>query len=136
MAIIGRRKMGKIDLAKLKVGFQGKPFNQLVKHHLKRQNTRQLFEGALGTKAMLPASAQPLCEGFIDRWNERVYDREFWYLDTAEVSSNIVEDARSLLETAGVPTDDETLFNMFQIVVLSYAYSASDQPNMRKFIGI
>lgn len=43
MAIIGRRKMGKIDLAKLKVGFQGKPFNQLVKHHLKRQNTRQLF---------------------------------------------------------------------------------------------
>ena len=57
MAIIGRRKMGKIDLAKLKVGFQGKPFNQLVKHHLKRQNTRQLFEGALGTKAMLPASA-------------------------------------------------------------------------------
>jgi len=136
LAIIGRRKMEKIDLAKLKVGFQEKPFNQLVKHHLKKQNTRQLFEGALGTKAMLPASAQPLCEGFIDRWNERVYDREFWHLDTAQVFSNIIEDARLLLETAGVLTDDETLFNMFQIVVLSYAYSASDQPNMRKFIGI
>ena len=53
---------------------------------------------------------------------------------TSEVFSEIIEDARSLLLSINAPTDDETLFNMFQVVILSYAYSASDQPAMRKFI--
>lgn len=85
---------------------------------------------------MLPPDARSLAMDFIDRWNERVYEKQFWRMDTSEVFSDIVEDARSLLVSAGAPTDDETLFNMCQIVILSYAYSAVQQKNMRKFIGI
>ncbi len=85
---------------------------------------------------MLPESAFEIAIGFIDIWNDRGYDKSLWSKDTSEVFLAIVEDARSLLSSAGIPIDDETLFNMFQIVVLSYAYSASDQRKMRKFIGI
>ena len=87
---------------------------------------------------MLPSSARHLAEGFIYRWGEAVYvyNKEFWHTDTSKIFLRITEDARLVLESSGAPTDDETLFNMFQIVVLSYAYSASDQPKMRKFIGI
>ncbi len=77
---------------------------------------------------------QSLAVDFIDRWNERVYEKSFWQTDTSEVFSEIIEDARSLLLSINAPTNDETLFNMFQVVILSYAYSASDQPTMRKFI--
>ena len=129
--------MEEINIEQLKIGYRGKPFNLLVKHHLKRTKTAEKLRVAImGTTAMLPPDARSLAMDFIDRWNERVYEKEFWCMDTSEVFSHIVEDARSLLVSAGAPTDDETLLNMFQIVVLSYAYSASGQPNMRKFIGI
>ncbi len=129
--------MERINLERLKVQFKGKPFNKLIKYHLKRQgNADKLRQETVGTMAMLPESAYGLCMDFIDRWNDRAYEQSFWRRDTSEVFSEITEDAHSLLSSAGIPTDDETLFNMFQIVVLSYAYSASDQPKMRKFIGI
>ncbi len=90
----------------------------------------------MGTMGMLPESAHQIAIDFIDRWNQRVYEQSFWTKDTSEVFVEIIEDARLVLSSAGIPSDDEALFNMFQIVVLSYAYSASDQRKMRKFIGI
>ena len=129
--------MEDINIEKLKRGFKGKPFNRLIRAHLKKQKTpSNLLNSCVGTVEMLPPSARNLAKGFIDKWNQRAYDREFWKTDTSVIFSEIVSDARKFLLEAGAPTDDETLFNMFQIVVLSYAYSASDQPNMRKFVDI
>ena len=127
--------MREVDLEKLKVQFQGAPFYRLIEQHLKRQkNTDKLREASVATIALLPEIAQPIAVEFIDRWNERAYEKSFWQTDTSEVFSKIIEDARSLLLSFNAPTDDETMFNMFQVVILSYAYSASDQPAMRKFI--
>lgn len=74
--------------------------------------------------------------GFIDRWNVRVYDRAFWDADCAPVFDEIVEDARTVLRTRGLPADDETLSDLFQIVTLNDAYSASDQRKIREFMRI
>ena len=41
-----------------------------------------------------------------------------------------------LLNAAGVTPDDETLFNIFQVVTLNFAATASEQPTLRKFMGI
>jgi hypothetical protein len=124
-----------INLEELKVQFKGKPFNQLIEYHLRRQkNTKKLREAAVGTIAMLPQSVQSIAVDFIDKWNEKAYEESFWQRDTSDVFSEIIEDARSLLSSFEEPADDETLFNMFQVVVLSYAYSASDQPTMQKFM--
>ena len=141
LLLLKRRKrtepMQEIDIEELKAGFKGKPFNQLVQAQLRRHiDSDTCRKAVLGTMEMLPPSAYPLAETFIDRWTERVYEKEFWLLDTSMVFSQVTEDARTLLLEAGAPTDDETLFNMFNIVVMSYAYSATEQPNMRKFIGM
>ena len=84
---------------------------------------------------MLPEEARPLIEPFIDRWNIRAHEKDFWQMDTACVFDEIIEDARKVLSESRIPFDDDALFNMFNIIVLSYAYSAYDQPKMRKFIG-
>ena len=126
----------RIDIENIRIQFKGKPFNQLIKHHLKKQKPRQIYDGLQGTMAMLPENARSTLENFIDRWNEKTYDKELWQKDTSQVFTEIVDDARSILSPIGAPTDDETLFNMFQIVVLTYSWNASDQPNMQKFIGI
>ncbi|MDP3111690.1 MAG: hypothetical protein Q8M71_06280 [Thermodesulfovibrionales bacterium] len=131
-------KQRKIVLDELKVSFKGRPFYQLVAHHLKEQhyNARQFQMSVMGTIEILPRKAQSFAMDFIDRWNEQCYDKEFWQMDSSKILMMITDDARQILEVENVPADDETLFNMFQIVVLSYAYSAVDQPKMREFIGI
>lgn len=129
--------MQKINFEELKAGFKGKSFNLLIKAHVRRhKGSDTCRKAAHGTMEMLPPSAYCLASDIIDKWNERAYEKEFWFMDTSVIFSQITEDARALLLEAGAPTDDETLFNMFQVVVLSYACAAIDQPIMRKFIGI
>jgi hypothetical protein len=108
----------------------------LINQHLNRQSQDQGIQGINGTTAMLSDQARGLVEGFIDRWNLRAYDRAFWQTDTASVFDDITEDAKNVLSDKGLAVDDDTLFNMFNIVALSYAYSAYDQPKMREFMGV
>lgn len=128
--------MKPVNLAELRTQYSGSRFCQLVQHHVRRQSQGQRMQGIQGTVAMLPEAARSLAEGFIDRWNARVYDPHFWQRDTASVFDEIIDDARSVLRSLGLANDDEAAFNLFNIVVLSYAYSADDQPKMREFMGI
>jgi hypothetical protein len=128
--------MRSINLPELRAQFVGTPFCDLVQHHLRRQSQHNRIQGLQGTIALLPESARSLAEGFIDRWNAKVYDREFWQRDTSDVFDDIVADARTVLRPIGLATDDEAAGNLFNIIVLNYAYSAYDQPKMREFMGI
>ncbi|WP_165797295.1 hypothetical protein [Solimonas fluminis] len=125
-----------INLTELRNQFSGKRFCELIQHHLARQNQRERVAGLQGTIAILPEAVRGLSEGFIDRWNGRVYNQDFWQQDTADVFDEIIADARRLLGPLGFATDDEAAFNLFNIVVLNYAYSAHDQPKMREFMTI
>lgn len=128
--------MRSLNLEELREQFRGTRFSQLVQHHLNRQSQDQRIDGIRGTIEMLPEHARPLVEGFIDRWNVRAYEQQFWQTDTALVFEEIMQDARIVLLSIGLSVDDEVAFNMFNIVVLSYAYSAYDQPKMREFMGL
>jgi hypothetical protein len=125
------------NLKEIEEGFRGKPFNQLIAHHLRSQSRRQRREGMFGTIAQMPKQVQPTIEHWIDKWNCSLYNYEFWREDTSEIFNRIIQDARAYLHENNYSTyDDELLFNMFNIVVLNYAYTAEDQRAMREFIGI
>ena len=128
--------MQKINLEEARQGFHGKAFCTLVKHHLDRQKQDTRIRGIQGTIEMLPEDARPLTVPFTDHWNARAYEKDFWQMDTATVFDEIIDDAKSVLSESGIQFDDETLFNMFNIIVLNYAYSAHNQPKMKEFIGI
>ncbi|OGW66586.1 MAG: hypothetical protein A3H49_07970 [Nitrospirae bacterium RIFCSPLOWO2_02_FULL_62_14] len=128
--------MNPVNLEELREQFRGTCFSQLVQHYLNRQSQDQRIDGIRATIETLPERARPLAEEFIDRWNVRAYDEQFWQKDTALVFGEIIEDARSVLSPLGLSADDEAVFNMFNIVVLNYAYSAYDQPKMRSFMGL
>jgi hypothetical protein len=130
------RKHRTINLSELRAGFVGRPFHKLIHHHLNHQSQDQRIQGINGTIAMLPEQARGLVEGFIDRWNSQAYDKDFWKTDTASVFDDITEDAKKVLSEQHIKNDDETLFNIFNIIVLNYAFSAYDQPKMREFMGI
>lgn len=129
-------RMKPVNSAELRVQFTGTRFCQFVQHLLRRQSQSERTQGVFGIIALLPEAARTLAEEFIDRWNTRAYDRDFWQRDTADVFDEIIDDARSVLRPLGLATDDEAAFNLFNIVVLNYAYSACDQQKMREFMGI
>ncbi len=125
-----------IDLEELKSGFLGKPYKLLVQQHVKRGNAQFIMGAIDGTKRMLPPGATNHLVDFIDRWNRQAYDASFWMRDSAKVLSDVIEEARTSLSEAGITTDEETLFDVFQLVTLTFALNASLQPELRKFAGI
>ena len=90
----------------------------------------------MGIISDLPDNARWIAESFIEHWNGRGYDAEFWRTDCSLVFEEIVEDARRLLASRKVPTSDQLLFDLFVIVTLNFAHSASRQRSFRKFAGI
>jgi len=125
-----------IDLRELRRGYCGKRYADLVKHHLERQDQGKRMQAFKEMVAMLPEDVIPLVEDFVDRQNANGCVQSFWQRDCAQVLDEILEDARTLVRSVDHRADDETLFNLFNIVTLNHAYSAAAQPEMRKFMGI
>jgi len=126
-----------ITIEQLKEQYSGIPFNQLINEHLKKSYSRQFILNAIkGTLDLLPKPARGICGDLVDRWGAQILNQYFWRTDTAIVLTQITDDARNILISVGAPVDDETLFNIFQIIVLNYAYNAFDQPRLRKIMGI
>lgn len=112
-------------------------FFELVEDHLKKQSKDSLQEGVMGTIELFPEHAKNLAVDFIDRWNMiALNNKNLWSYNTSKVFCNVIEDAKNVFCKNNIQYDDEMLFNMFQIVVMSYAYSASINPRLRKAMGI
>lgn len=156
--------MGSINLPELSARFAGTRFSELVQHHLEGSQQERIL-ALHQTTILLSEVARGVAEGSIDRWNARAYDRDFWrrepaevaqrvvnefierwnaqvYVsgfwqrDTSEVFDDIVADARTALRPLGLETDDDAAFNLFNIIVMNYAFKAYNEPNLREFMGI
>jgi hypothetical protein len=128
--------MEAINLDEIRTQLKGKPFYRMVEHHLDGKTQDKRIYELQGTIAMLPGKLQKLAEDFIAHWNQRAYNNEFWQTDTSNVFDEIVADAEDVISEAGLHFDDKTLFKMFNIVVLSYAQRAYNQPEIKKSMGL
>ena len=128
--------MRSVDLKALRAQFEGTSLAQLVEHHLRRQSQSERINGMQGTLAMLPPAARDAAEQFIDEWNAAVYVESYWQRDTADVFDEIISAARETMRPSGFADDDEAAFNLFNLVVLNYAYNAYTQPKLQRFMKI
>lgn len=128
--------MQPINLTEFRDGVRGRTYRQLVEHHLKNQVGDERMKAILGTVELLPKPVRPPAEELIDRWNARAYNADFWSRDCADVFDEIAADAEALFESNGLEADDEDVFNVFQVVTMSFAYSAEKEPRFREFAGI
>ena len=124
------------NLENLRNQFSGTRFCHLIEAHLRKGNSKSYQQAVLELVNELPSKANKLVEGYIDGWLVFCDKADFWQTDTSRIFDSIVSDAKTLLEENKIKYNDDILFNMFQIIVLSYAYSAYDQPKMRELMGI
>jgi len=125
-----------VDMEEFKEQVRGKPYNSLIQYHLKRQSSRELENGIKGTIAMLPTEMLSAVEMIIDFWNLRAKDAVFFRRDCADVFEEIIWETELMFSKRGIQYDEESLFNVFQIITLNFASMASTQPKLRKFAGI
>ena len=128
--------MEAINLDEIRTQYKGKPFYRVVEQHLDRKDQDKRIYELQGTIAMLPGKLRILTEDFIHHWNHRAFDKNFWKTDSSDVFKEIITDAEDVIVEAGLQSDDKTLFKMFNIIVLSYAQRAYNQPEMKKCMGI
>ncbi len=126
--------MGDLNLQEFETGLKGKPFYKLVQHHLRRQRQDDRIRAKQETIELLPSEVQPAIGQFMEGWNARMRDRDFWHTDAASVFSGITRDAKGFLNDLGASSDDETLFNIFNLVVLQFAAAAYDQSEVKELI--
>src|SRR5262245_23120320 len=111
--------------------FRGKPFGELILHqNVKRQSLRQINKQLLRIIGFLPSEL----EEWIDLNNKYGVRVEFWRSDCGDVLLSIVDRARVFSTSHGINADDDTLLNLFQIVVFSFADTAHREPRSKAFI--
>jgi hypothetical protein len=134
-------------LTKLLIEGGDKPYRALVQYHMKRQSMKQLTEAMFGEVENLPEAFTPYVEKYIDVINENlVYDKKFWEEATVHdafkeiikisIVSFPIDNAISSPGDEMLPQNHELAMGLFQIPTMNFAYSASNDKQMRKFLGI
>jgi hypothetical protein len=123
-----------MDLLELTRQFRGRRFGDLVLHHVRQTNLAQTVAALTGTMAELPPKETIDVEGWIDEIAPMGADESFWRRDCSEVFRDVCELARHRFNARGIYETEDGIFNMFQIVVLNFAYGAHRSPQSKAFI--
>jgi hypothetical protein len=124
-----------MNLQNLEEQFRGRKFGELVLHHLSSQSDDARVQALQGTIRQLPSAFQQReMEELIDDFNKKIYDKSFWEQDCADSLLSITNTAKKRFLKCNLSASDDDLFNVFNIIVLNYAYTAQLQPEMKSFI--
>lgn len=123
-----------MDLVALAQQLSGRKFGELVLHQCRKHNLARTIAALQGAVEQLPPAARPCVESWIDQMNPAALDADFWRSDCGDVFLDICLRARQKLKgLVPEPTDDQ-VFNMFQIILLNFAYSSHSDPKSKAFV--
>jgi hypothetical protein len=128
--------MEPLDVTAFRTRIAGRPYKELVEHHLRKEKQKDMQLGLQGTIALLPEWFLPAMEAIINEWNETARHADFWNADCAHVYDLITVSANLAATVLGHTLDDEALFNAFQVITLNLASAASESRELCKFAGI
>jgi hypothetical protein len=123
-----------VSARELAENFRGRRFGELVLYHLKRQSVAKIIEGLMGTISLLPKALQDASAEWIDLNNTYAVDVKFWQADCGDACISIMSRAEGFLRKHEQRSESDTLLNLFQIIVLNFAYAAHKEPSSKAFI--
>lgn len=123
-----------MNIKKLTQQFHGRKFGELVMHHYANQSATETMDALAGTTILLPKNLQNKIADWIDEVSFVGADPAFWKADCGEVFEQMTEFAISHFEEQGINISDDDAFNLFQIILLNFAYTAHNNPSSKAFI--
>ncbi len=134
-------------LTKLLMTDGERPYRGLIQYHMKRQSKDQLQRVFAGEVSNLPKPFISYVEDYLDTVNHAVgYDQEFWQVATIGDAFKVIIDVAieafpidNPIKQRGdemSPENHDLAMSLFQIPTVNFAYGASKDREMRKYIGI
>ena len=123
-----------MDLVSIAQQFSGRKFGELMLHQCRQNNLARTVAALQGTIQELPPEVRPCVEGWIDKMNPAALDADFWRADCGDVFLDLCLRARQELKGYVSNPSDDQVFNMFQIVLLNFAYAAHKNPKSKAFV--
>jgi hypothetical protein len=136
VSITGNKEneMTGVTIDQLAEQFEGRKFGDLVLHHMNEQPFEQIVVAMQGTMEGLPAQVRNEIEGLIDNANPLAFKKEFWADDCGKILRFITSMVEKELQEKEVQPSEDNLFDVFNIIVMNFAYSAYKDQRMKKFI--
>jgi hypothetical protein len=114
--------------------YRGRPFGELILYHVNRESLQQVTEELFRAIEFLPNELQQVRQYWVDVNNPYALREEFWKSDCGDVLLSIVGRAETFSASHGINADDDTLLNLFDIVVLAFAYTAHSDNRAKEFV--
>jgi hypothetical protein len=122
-------------------------YRELIQVYVKKQSASELQQSILEKTSNLPEKLQDPTMKCIDLMDEIFCDdKDFWreatclqaFISILVIAVELlpVRDRISSMDDVFKPENQELFFQVFQILTLSFAYSASKKRAKRKFMGI
>ncbi|MDA1189631.1 MAG: hypothetical protein O2854_08160 [Chloroflexi bacterium] len=123
------------------------PYRDYIAHVMKGKSSEELRIGGTEFVSRLPPSCQKLTLEFIDAVNDKfLNDETFWRtVDCKTAFGRVMQTAIQVLPLGpGIEAEidayeeanQELAFDVFWVATIAFAYSASGQRALRKFMGI
>jgi hypothetical protein len=125
-----------VDLSSLKEQYKDRKYGELIMHLYKKQDLETTLSALMGTVEELPPNSQGLfkVQAWIDQFTVYGVEAEFWQRGCGEVFSEICSEARLKLSNQNSTVTDEDVFNMFQIINLTFVYAVHKDSELKALI--
>lgn len=123
-----------MDIDTLRQQMHGRKFGELILEHVNKLDLQMSMLALRGITDELPITAQSLVEDWIDEINPSALSEEFWKQDCGLALMSITNAATRRLKLAGMQPTSDDIFNMFQIIVISFACTCHANRQSKAFV--
>ena len=118
--------------------YRGTTLPKLIEHQIKSMNEDVLLQAIRGTYNHFPTEFCPQVDAFTLAYpqNQNWFGSHILSADLGDIFSDAIQDIKVMATQAGVPLDDDQVFDMFNLIVMRISFFAHSKPDFRKMLGI
>jgi hypothetical protein len=123
-------------LEQLKQQYKGRQFGELVLHHIKTQTPEQIEDAITGLRSKVYPALAITTDKFLETIVYRfAITKKFWKHDCGETLKIYTTATKVEAEKFNLKISDDYAFDIFNLIVLSLAQRALNEPDFKKFIN-
>jgi len=124
-----------LSITDLEKQYSGRKFGELVLHHLKVQNSNQINKAIIGLTETIHPTLFETTKKFLETI---IYgfakSKDFWKYDCGETLKIYATATKVEAEKYNIKVSDDYAFDIFNLIVLSLAQRAANEPDFKNFI--
>lgn len=125
-----------MNLQEIVQQYRGATLPKLVEKQVKSLDEDTLLQAIRGTYEHFPIEFRPQVDAYTLAYSQKWFGPHILTADLGDIFSDTIQDIKGMATEAGVPLNDEQVFDMFNLIVMRLSFFAHSKPGLRKMLGI